>query len=471
MFNVGEVIVLEDGSVKNKNAYAIAQERRAQKKAAKAAIELEAQQATPGAPQEKPKKGPSKRQQARQEVFAPRPPPARPVIPEGISLPAGEEDFTAMWEITDEGIQKRLSKEKRVKSQARKNLRRQQKEQKRFNQAMKLFKKQTENRGETWDKEKGRRIVLKMQEGADSEEDSQDSGSDSDSGNGDESAKVEQPVASPKVEKSSKKSNKAEENGRTSSNGEAVVEFAAPLPEPEFTKKKKSKRPAEEDASVEEPRSKKSKKSKKSDKSDEEEVEAVETPAAEQPEAPLDKKQRKQMAEEAYSKLTVEEKLAIREEKRVKREEKAAKKASKAARKEDRKLKKQVKKARESGHYFLGTSASKKRKNDDNEVEDPVEEKSHKKHKSVVEEGPVNGSSEAAQWNPNALTGDESRRKKFLRLLGVKKTNNGVTDGANHKSTAKAADIEKVQTDLERQYEAGMKMKHDGGGKRRGLGA
>ena len=38
-------------------------------------------------------------------------------------------------------------------------------------------------------------------------------------------------------------------------------------------------------------------------------------------------------------------------------------------------------------------------------------------------------------------------------------------------AAAKAEQIARVQSDLEKQYEAGMKLKHDGGSKRRGLGA
>ncbi|KAF8847014.1 hypothetical protein BDZ45DRAFT_360544 [Acephala macrosclerotiorum] len=82
-----------------------------------------------------------------------------------------------------------------------------------------------------------------------------------------------------------------------------------------------------------------------------------------------------------------------------------------------------------------------------------------------------------AQWNADSLSGDAARRDKFLRLLGAGK--NGTVaaqpDAKKIKEKGKdkksVDDIAKVQSALERQYEAGMKLKHDGGNKRRGLGA
>ena len=56
-------------------------------------------------------------------------------------------------------------------------------------------------------------------------------------------------------------------------------------------------------------------------------------------------------------------------------------------------------------------------------------------------------------------------------MLFRSKTNAAATNRAQHISSAKVEDITKVQSELERQYELGMKMKHDGGARRRGLGA
>jgi hypothetical protein len=65
------------------------------------------------------------------------------------------------------------------------------------------------------------------------------------------------------------------------------------------------------------------------------------------------------------------------------------------------------------------------------------------------------------------LSGDAARKDKFLRLLGAGKANG---EGSSKKVKAEV-DLEKVQNNLERQFDAGVKMKHEGGGKRRGLGA
>lgn len=79
----------------------------------------------------------------------------------------------------------------------------------------------------------------------------------------------------------------------------------------------------------------------------------------------------------------------------------------------------------------------------------------------------------ADQWNPDALSGDAIRKNKFLRLLGAGK-GSGIDTNANAgrpSGQATDKDIQRVESELERQFEAGVKMKHDGQGKRRGLGA
>lgn len=100
--------------------------------------------------------------------------------------------------------------------------------------------------------------------------------------------------------------------------------------------------------------------------------------------------------------------------------------------------------------------------------------KSHSKKSKVEVEKPALAPTEswaaAEQWNPDALTGGEARKAKFLRLLGAGKSN-GPTAASKPKPHTATAAITKVQSELERQYEAGMKLKHDGGSKRRGIGA
>ncbi|KAI0129311.1 small acidic protein family-domain-containing protein [Hypoxylon sp. NC0597] len=75
------------------------------------------------------------------------------------------------------------------------------------------------------------------------------------------------------------------------------------------------------------------------------------------------------------------------------------------------------------------------------------------------------------QWNAQALEGDDKRKEKFLRLLGAKKSNGTATaDGRNTPGASKAY-LDQVQHDLERQFDTGMRMKHEGHGQKRGLGA
>ncbi|KAI0422166.1 small acidic protein family-domain-containing protein [Xylaria grammica] len=73
------------------------------------------------------------------------------------------------------------------------------------------------------------------------------------------------------------------------------------------------------------------------------------------------------------------------------------------------------------------------------------------------------------QWNVSALEGDSKRKQKFLRLLGAGKSN-GIANGGTTLTSSKA-DIARMQSDLERQFDVGMKMKKEGHSHRKGLGA
>ena len=243
MFNVGEVVIMPDGQVKSKEAIARAEEAKKQKEAAAAAEKAEnlriaeekakykeeklqakregreppprpnwdapAPASAPvlqsaasvygngGQPAwsgqqmrntlkdqqgSKPNHKMSKKQQQRQEMLKPKPVPPKPVIPEGIKLPEGEENLLALWDITDDEVARRLSRQRKAKREAGKKLRKVQKEQKKFNRAMKVRKKQAANAGVLWDPEKARKEILGEMEKADwGDEDSSDSESESES--------------------------------------------------------------------------------------------------------------------------------------------------------------------------------------------------------------------------------------------------------------------------------------------------
>jgi hypothetical protein len=76
------------------------------------------------------------------------------------------------------------------------------------------------------------------------------------------------------------------------------------------------------------------------------------------------------------------------------------------------------------------------------------------------------------QWNPDALNVDAARKDKFLRLLGGSKVIGNSMDKPTKKINAqsKLAGLVKMENELERQFEAGIRMKHDGQ-RKRGLGA
>ncbi len=65
----------------------------------------------------------SKTQQRKLEKFTPKPPPPKPVIPEGIPLPEGEEDWLSLWHLSDDELERRVLREKRRKAAERKALR------------------------------------------------------------------------------------------------------------------------------------------------------------------------------------------------------------------------------------------------------------------------------------------------------------------------------------------------------------
>ncbi|SPO00719.1 uncharacterized protein DNG_03467 [Cephalotrichum gorgonifer] len=77
----------------------------------------------------------------------------------------------------------------------------------------------------------------------------------------------------------------------------------------------------------------------------------------------------------------------------------------------------------------------------------------------------------ADRWNVTALEGGSDRQNKFMKLLGGGKVAASASSAPpNAGRPASKLDIHRVQDDLQRQYDAGMRMKFEGQGQRRGLG-
>ncbi|KXX81358.1 hypothetical protein MMYC01_201441 [Madurella mycetomatis] len=117
---------------------------------------------------------------------------------------------------------------------------------------------------------------------------------------------------------------------------------------------------------------------------------------------------------------------------------------------------------------------SKKRK--DSAVSEEAPKKEAPKKGTLKKEGPTLASPPTAEvdlserWNVHGLGGGAKRQDKFMRLLGGKK--HGITAPAEAKESARQRfDIGRVEQQLEQQYDAGIRMKFEGGGQRRGLGA
>ena len=69
----------------------------------------------------------SKTQQKKRAALEPRPPPPKPVIPQGVSLPAGEENWLEIWDLPDDQLERRVLRAKKRKAAERKALRLKQK--------------------------------------------------------------------------------------------------------------------------------------------------------------------------------------------------------------------------------------------------------------------------------------------------------------------------------------------------------
>jgi hypothetical protein len=502
-FNVDAVIILADGTVKSVEKMRIAAERQAAEEAAKKeaeqkkleeSVNLERQALIQGQP--KPKRI-SKKQQKRQAMLEPRPVPPKPILPEGISIPEGEEDFISQWDISDEGIQKRLSEQKKRKSLAGRALRRKQKEESKFRKAMKLKKKEADRLGILFDADAAKKEILGLtkkkkikKESSDGDSDSESlSESDSDSGSeGEEEAKKpeEKPVTDSQKSKKAKKESAetvevqaAEAKKNSKSQVAEVVAKPRPIaetatvPVPGIAKESKKSKRSEAEADEGEPKTKRSKKSSGDVEmsNTNEAVTAAKTESEDvlMTEGLVEKKRKKSkhssdVAAEIPSN-EVDEEAARKERKRLKKEKKHQEELANARAEANSEAKEES-----------SSKKSKKRKLEE-ETDIPTEngnpEKPHKEKKAKREDRATSGHSNGAeQWNPDELPGDEARKDKFLRLLGAGKTN-GIKDESSSKKKPnnKSSQISQIEAELERQYEAGMKLKHDGQGKRRGLGA
>ena len=68
----------------------------------------------------------SKSQLRKRTALESQPPPRRPVLPEGIPVPEGEEDWIGMWDLLDEELERRVIRAKRRAAAERKALRKRQ---------------------------------------------------------------------------------------------------------------------------------------------------------------------------------------------------------------------------------------------------------------------------------------------------------------------------------------------------------
>lgn len=154
MFNVSAVVKQEDGTVISQDTLRRREERAREKDAAEKAkqegldpIKVENDDALAstitdnaplilrnginpdrlahidGAKPQQPASRLSKTQQRKRAALEPKPAPPRPVIPGTISLPKGEENWLALWDLSDDQLERRVIREKKRKAAERKALR------------------------------------------------------------------------------------------------------------------------------------------------------------------------------------------------------------------------------------------------------------------------------------------------------------------------------------------------------------
>ena len=145
MFNVGPVVLQEDGSVIAEGTLCRRKEKiqeRATSELLKSSHEAQSTMLPQNSPLTldngfhpdrlarieamKTQQAPirlSKSQQKKRAAAEPRPPPPKPIIPESVPIPEGEEDWLALWDLSDEQLERRVIKEKRRKAAERKALR------------------------------------------------------------------------------------------------------------------------------------------------------------------------------------------------------------------------------------------------------------------------------------------------------------------------------------------------------------
>lgn len=150
-------------------------------------------------------------------------------------------------------------------------------------------------------------------------------------------------------------------------------------------------------------------------------------------------------------------------------EDKTDKKEKKKDKKKDAKRKREAEdtEAAADGDVFaIDTGSAKKGKKPKSKTaKDSTEDNAAKGRPGQTE-------ADGEQWNVSALEGGSARQAKFLKLLGGgKKAGAGAAASTHNGHGSSKQDIEKVQTSLEKQFYSGMKMKHDGQGHKRGLGA
>jgi len=444
----------------------------------------------------------------------------KPVIPAGYSVKEGEEDYLKLWDITDQQIKIRMNKTKGEKKKdgnmgSEENMKKQ-----KLGKKLRQMKKEAEKKGLGFDRKAAQRQLAEKESSVNANEldGASDSSSDSEEEDGgvaiDSHVKQSEEILGSLKEreaeelqindKQKKADKKAAKAARKRAKEDDKVEASSKDEAKSVTDTSKKRKHSETHEAVGEEQSKKSKKTKKASKELSPESNGTKD-LLESNDAKLDaliaqgNKAREAEITESATKYTTnmaphsapavdheqeDEEMHKAEKTTKSKKEKKQKKEKKA---EKSKKSKKIKGAPEPSNEALEKQALEAAKAAQAEREaaeaaalEKKKEKKRKEKKSHTDENSRVGDNSqppqaqvASQWGAASLGGGNARQDKFLRLLGAGK-NSSLGGSAQRGSVASGngkIDVGKMQSDLERQFEEGNMRKHDGGSKRRGLGA
>ncbi len=120
----------------------------------------------------------------------------------------------------------------------------------------------------------------------------------------------------------------------------------------------------------------------------------------------------------------------------------------------------------------IESTKDKKRKRQASDKEEPKKQRNGKDKAAAWDSEAPGARGAADNWNVSALEGGAQRQNKFMKLLGGGKAAASTASGTQKWGVGSTKDdVRRQQEEIQRQYDAGMRLKFEGQGQRKGLGA